>query len=96
MLKALSGFIPVSELSVERVHKIEDLFAVGDELVARVIEVQPKEWHLKLSVKQVTEENIRSEYEPYLKEQEEVTTTLGDLFGSVLKDSKKKINRGDG
>jgi hypothetical protein len=43
-----------------------------------------------LSVKQVTEENMRSEYEPYLKEQEEVTTTLGDLFGSVLKDSKKK------
>ncbi|MDY0346183.1 MAG: S1 RNA-binding domain-containing protein [Acholeplasma sp.] len=88
--KGVSGFIPVSELSVERVHKIEDLFAVGDELVARVIEVQPKEWHLKLSVKQVTEENMRSEYEPYLKEQEEVTTTLGDLFGSVLKDSKKK------
>lgn len=88
--KGVNGFIPVSELSVERVHKIEDLFAVGDELVARVIEVQPKEWHLKLSVKQVKEENIRSEYEPYLQEQEEVTTTLGDLFSDVLKEKKSK------
>ena len=38
----------------------------------------------------VKEENIRSEYEPYLQEQEEVTTTLGDLFSDVLKEKKSK------
>lgn len=87
--KGVTGFVPVSELSTERVNKIEDLYAVGDEVVARVIEVNPKEWHLKLSVRQVKEDTLRSEYEPYLN-QEETTTTLGDLFGSVLKDPKKK------
>lgn len=88
--KGVIGFIPVSELSVDRVHKIEDLFAINDEVTARVIEVNPKEWHLKLSIKQVTEEHIRSEYEPFLNDQEEATTTLGDLFGNVLKDKKTK------
>ncbi|MDY3195907.1 MAG: S1 RNA-binding domain-containing protein [Paracholeplasma sp.] len=88
--KGVVGFIPVSELSTERVNKIEDLFAVGDTMQARVIDVNPKEWYLKLSVKQIAEDSLRSEYEQYLTHDEEATTTIGDLFENLLTEKDKK------
>ncbi|HKL61610.1 MAG TPA: S1 RNA-binding domain-containing protein, partial [Acholeplasma sp.] len=87
--KGVLGFIPISELSVERINKIEDHFAQGDTFEARVIEVNAREWHLKLSVKQVTEDSMRSEYEQFLTN-DEGTTTIGDLFESVLISKDKK------
>ncbi|MCK9493567.1 MAG: S1 RNA-binding domain-containing protein [Acholeplasmataceae bacterium] len=85
--KGVDGFIPVAELAVEKVTDPNPLFAVGDEVEARVIEVNPKNWHLKLSIKQKLQQNTRDEYAQYLTEDSQ-RTTIGDLFGAVLEDTE--------
>ncbi len=85
--KGVDGFIPVAELAVEKVTDPNQLFAVGDEVEARVIEVNPKNWHLKLSIKQKLQQNTRDEYVQYLTEDSQ-RTTIGDLFGAVLEDTE--------
>ena len=81
--KGVNGFIDAQEVSVEKDADPNKLFAVGDTIEARVTEVNPKNWHLKLSVKQLIQANVRSEFEQHLTEDVE-STTLGDLFADVL------------
>ena len=66
-----------------QVFEMTNQVAVGDEVEARVIEVNPKNWHLKLSIKQKLQQNTRDEYAQYLTEDSQ-RTTIGDLFGAVL------------
>lgn len=87
--KGVEGFIPVAELAVEKVNDPSQLFAVGDEVEARVLEVNPKNWHLKLSIKQKLQQNSRDEYAQYLTEDSQ-RTTIGDLFADMLEDTEKK------
>ncbi len=81
--KGVNGFIPIGELRVERTENAKDFFSEGDKVTAKVLEVNPKQWHLKLSIKQYLYQTNKEAYEQYLTEDVE-TTTLGDLFDDVL------------
>ena len=52
--------------------------------VEEVVEVNPKEWKLKLSIKKYLNEEERKSFEKYLNE-EDKPTTLGDVFKDSLK-----------
>lgn len=81
----VDGFIPVNELSNrERIAKIEDRFAVGDEVEGRVIELNKAEWVLKLSIKRLEAEIERKQFEEY-QEDEAPSVTLGDRYKDLLK-----------
>ncbi len=79
----VDGFIPASETNVERGKDISSYFATGDEGKAYVIEVEPKEWKLRLSIKKYQNEEERKSYEKYL-ENEEVETSIGDQFADIF------------
>ena len=65
-------------------YHYEDLaLAEGDEAKAIVIEVNKKEWKLKLSFKKLLNKEERAEFEKYL-ETEEASTSIGDQFKEVL------------
>ena len=79
----VDGFIPQSETMVEGKKTLSDFYAVGDEAKAIVIDVNKKEWKLKLSIKKLVNKEERAEFEKYLKN-EEASTSIGDQFKEVL------------
>ena len=82
----VDGFIPASEALVEKKNdSITNYFAEGDEAKAVITEINPKEWKLKLSIRKHLDAEARKEFEEYLNNQEDVKTTLGDVFQDVLK-----------
>ena len=80
----VDGYIPLSETMTEEKKDISDYYAVGDEAKAIVIDVNKKEWKLKLSIKKLANKEARAEFEKYLKT-EEASTSIGDQFKDVLK-----------
>ena len=80
----VDGYIPLSETMTEEKKDISDYYAVGDEAKAVVIDVNKKEWKLKLSIKKLANKEARAEFEKYLKT-EEASTSIGDQFKEVLK-----------
>ncbi|QWB96588.1 S1 RNA-binding domain-containing protein [Mycoplasmatota bacterium] len=85
-VQGVLGEVPIGELSVNHISKIEDYFAVGDEVEAVVTDVKRNQWMLKLSIKQVLEKQERESYEKYLEDDDASDKiTLGDLFEDDLK-----------
>jgi small subunit ribosomal protein S1 len=80
----VDGYILLSETMTEEKKDISDYYAVGDEAKAVVIDVNKKEWKLKLSIKKLANKEARAEFEKYLKT-EEASTSIGDQFKDVLK-----------
>ena len=85
----IEGIIPNAELSHKRVKKPDEVVSVGEQIEAKVVDVRPEERRLTLSIRQMTEDKERRDYESY-----RTTTraesgggggmTLGDLFGDKL------------
>ncbi len=80
----VDGFIPASETLAEAKKPLADYYAVGDEAKAIVIDVNKKEWKLKLSIKKLANKEERAEFEKYLVE-EEASTSVGDQVKDLLK-----------
>ncbi len=84
----VDGFIPAGELVFEgNSSKVEDYYSVGDLVKGTIIDINPREWKLVVSVKKYHNKVEREQFEKYMSTQTEeaVNTTLGDLFKNVLK-----------
>ena len=80
----VDGFVPISEASTERIDDLTKYFNVGDKETAEIIEINPKEWKLRLSIKRVKRAEFEKEYAKHMKS-EEATTTIGDVVSEDLK-----------
>ncbi len=80
----VEGFVPLSETMVEFDKKLADYYAKDDEAQAVVIDINKKEWKLKLSIKKAEDEKEKELFQKYLKN-EEVSTSIGEQFEEVLK-----------
>jgi small subunit ribosomal protein S1 len=69
--EGVEGLIHVSQLSTERVDKPSSLFKPGDSVEAEVINVDPHERKLGLSVRALKKTEERQEMENYLKREKE-------------------------
>ena len=74
----VDGFVPISEATSERVDDLTKYFNVGDKAEAEVIEINPKEWKLRLSIRRPLKAKERAEYQKFMNS-EEATTTIGDV-----------------
>jgi len=85
--EGVEAFIPISEMSQGRIDKPEDVVKSGDEVVVKVISVQPRQRRMTLSLAQVQRDAERAEMRQYMGgATEEVSgTTLGDMFGATLR-----------
>ncbi len=81
----VDGFIATKDLSTEKVTRIEDLYQVGDELEASVIEFNKKQWVLNLSCKKHLLDLEQQEFNRYMESQnsDEISTSLGDLLQNL-------------
>lgn len=84
LLPEIEGLIHISELSMERVEKIEDVVKPGDSLRAEVISLDREARKIGLSAKLVAYKGDREESSQYGKSGS-AKTSLGDVFGDQLK-----------
>ncbi|HEX9146048.1 MAG TPA: 30S ribosomal protein S1 [Candidatus Binatia bacterium] len=69
--EGVEGLIHVSQLSTERVEKPSTLFKVGDEVEAEVMNIDPAERKIGLSIRALRRTEERQEMENYLKKEKE-------------------------
>lgn len=83
----VDGIIPTNAvLDKDTKGKLEDFYAVGDEVKAIITEIKPKEWLLRLSIRRLKSLEERKEMEKYLDDnRNDSNVTLGDMFKDILK-----------
>ncbi len=88
-IQGVKAFLPIGEISAERVEKVSDALKFEEVIKVLVLEVDKREWKMVVSIKQLLEDKQKREFADYLKTEEKAkTTTIGDLFGDKLKDLK--------
>ena len=90
----IEGLIHISELSDEKVENPADLVKPGETLAALVINIDPKERKIALSVKSLKKKDERDEIERYMASQDSATPSLGRLIQDELE--KKAQREGQG
>src|SRR5947209_1275719 len=78
----IEGLVHVSELRDERVENPRDVVKEGDELDVKVIDMDPHERKVALSVKAALHEG--EDYREYMRTQGSGRASLGEVFGEKL------------
>ncbi|CEO31915.1 30S ribosomal protein S1 [Paraclostridium sordellii] len=82
----VEAFLPISELSEERVMKVSHVVNVDDEIEVMIIDIKNKEKRMVVSLKEANKEP-EEDYSEFL-ETEESLGSLGELFKEKFKDLK--------
>jgi len=91
----IEGIVFLSELDEQKIEKPEEACSQGEERIAKIIKMNPKEKKISLSFKQARLELQKLEYQKYLESQDN-KLTLGDVFKEHFKQiqsPKKQIKR---
>jgi small subunit ribosomal protein S1 len=75
----IEGLIHSSELGSDRNARLEN-FAIGQELVAKVIRIDQGERKASLSLKALEQEQERADYDQYVGRQGSGSVSIGDLM----------------
>ena len=99
--EGIEGLIHISQLSSERIDKPSSLFKVGDEVDALVVQLDPKERRIGLSIKALKAHEEREEMQEYLRrEHEKARFSMEDLLNEELRldreDGERRASRGRG
>ena len=82
----VEAFLPISELSEERIMKVSHVVNVDDEIEVMIIDIKNKEKRMVVSLKEANKEP-EEDYSEFL-ETEESLGSLGELFKEKFKDLK--------
>jgi small subunit ribosomal protein S1 len=100
--EGIEGLIHISQLSNERVDKPSSLFKVDDEVEALVVQVDPKERRIGLSIKALKAHEEREEMQEYLRrEHENARFSMEDILNEELRldredSGERRASRGRG
>jgi 4-hydroxy-3-methylbut-2-enyl diphosphate reductase len=94
--EGIEAIIPISEMSEERIKTPEDVLAVGQEIEARVKQVQPGQRKITLSLRAAVRENERRETREAIKQVNERATGGGSSSSSGGGGSSSGGSGGDG
>lgn len=84
--EGIEGLIHVSQLSTERVEKPSSLFKAGEQVEAEVINIDPKERKIGLSIRALKKTEERLEMERYLKKEKEAARfSFEDILNEELR-----------
>ena len=87
----IEGLIHISELSMDRVDKAEDVVKVGQTMKAEVIMIDQTSRKIGLSAKIVKLRENKADVDDYVKKATSTSrTTMGDLFADALKGMKEE------
>src|SRR6266436_1390104 len=93
--EGIEGLIHISQLSNERVDKPSSLYKVDDELEALVVQLDPKERRIGLSIKALKQHEEREEMQAYLKREHEAARfSMEDILNEELRGDREEGERG--
>ncbi|MFR6291063.1 MAG: bifunctional 4-hydroxy-3-methylbut-2-enyl diphosphate reductase/30S ribosomal protein S1 [Peptococcaceae bacterium] len=90
----VDGLVHISQISWDRVEKVEDALQIGQEISAKVLELDVENKKISLSIKQMTEKPVKEVPAAVAEEaaeeqeeevpvvQEEMGSTIGDVFNN--------------
>jgi len=82
--EGIEGLVHVSEISKEKVESPKEFAEVGQELEAVVINVDPAERKIALSIKNLSDIKEKAEVDEYLGSQKSATSNLGALLKGAI------------
>jgi small subunit ribosomal protein S1 len=99
--EGIEGLIHISQLSNERVDKPSSLFKAGDEVDALVVQLDPRERRIGLSIKSLKQHEEREEMQAYLKRDTDAARfSMEDILNEELRldrdDGERRSSRGRG
>jgi small subunit ribosomal protein S1 len=84
--EGIEGLVHISQLSNERVDKPSSLLKVGDQVEALVVQLEPKERRIGLSIKALKQHEEREEMQAYLKHEHEAARfSMEDILNEELR-----------
>ncbi|NLT96052.1 MAG: bifunctional 4-hydroxy-3-methylbut-2-enyl diphosphate reductase/30S ribosomal protein S1 [Clostridia bacterium] len=92
----IDGLVHISQLAWERVEKPEDVVSIGQEVEAKVLDVDPEKKRMSLSIKEATSRPVKEKKEANRNESyptehiEPSGVTIGDVVGDILNDIKNE------
>ncbi|MFQ6079287.1 MAG: 30S ribosomal protein S1, partial [Thermodesulfobacteriota bacterium] len=92
----IEGLIHVSELSKEKVENPSDVVRVGETASAMVINIDPQERKIGLSVRNLKEKDEKDEIERYMAGQKSGTPSLGRLIRAEMEKKAEKEGQDEG
>ena len=86
----VNAFLPISEITTERVERVADVLKLDQVINALVLDVDKREWNMKLSMKALQVKKEREMFEKYKETEEDVKAqTLGELFADKFEELKE-------
>jgi small subunit ribosomal protein S1 len=80
-VQGVKAFLPIQEVSNDRIREMGDAVKVGEVINGVVLEVDKRNWRMKISMKALVNQKERAIFEKYKEEEKQVKKqTLGDLF----------------
>ncbi len=84
--EGIEGLVHISQISSERVDKPSSLFKVGDRVEALVVQLEPRERRIGLSIKAIKQHEEREEMQAYLKREHEAARfSMEDILNEELR-----------
>jgi small subunit ribosomal protein S1 len=94
--ESLEGFVPVSQLGRINAKKLNEVFNIGDSLPLKVLEVDPSNRRIILSVKEYFKSRDQAEYQEYLRKYSPQKTSIEDIVeGKMEKEKGEKEEKGE-
>ena len=82
----VDGLLHVSQISIEHVEKPSDVLEVGQEITAKIVDLNEAEKKISLSMKALEEDKEKAEEKAekvVIPKAEDIGTNLGDLFKNI-------------
>ncbi len=77
----LTGYIHISQLSEKNIKNPEEVVKADDVIFAELLQIDEKDKRISLSVIEYEKEKEKEEIKSYLSSQEEIDSSLGNIFG---------------
>ncbi|GAX89702.1 30S ribosomal protein S1 [Effusibacillus lacus] len=84
----VEGLVHISQIANKHIATPQEVLEVGQEVKAKVLDVNEKEKRISLSIREVEGDNRRKEVEKFVEKQQTTQgtgVTLGDMFGDLFK-----------
>ncbi|GAA0297031.1 small subunit ribosomal protein S1 [Gracilibacillus halotolerans] len=84
VLPGVEGLVHISQISTEHIGTPMEVLEVGQEVKAKVLEVNESEKRISLSIREIEEEQDRAERKQYESDEDSSGFQLGDMIGDQL------------
>jgi 4-hydroxy-3-methylbut-2-enyl diphosphate reductase len=80
----VEGLIHISELSHDKVDKVESVLKPGDQVTVKIIGIDTEKRKISLSLRSLLEEPVKEVEPDQTVYEDKAGQTIGDLFGDLF------------